>query len=90
MAASSPTQHKPLSNDQVAFYQRHGYLILENVLSATELEKLRAATEGLREERIRRGGNDSIVAIMDFVLLDDVFMQGRAPSDLCWQRSRNS
>ncbi len=64
-----------LTDDQIAFYQRHGYLILENVLSAAELRELRAATESLQEERIRRGGSDSIVAIMDFVLLDDAFMQ---------------
>ena len=29
MATSPATQEKVLSDDQVAFYQRHGYLILE-------------------------------------------------------------
>ena len=75
MATVPATQDKVLSDDQVAFYHRHGYLILENVLSAAELQELRTATEGLREERIRRGGKDNIVAIMDFALLDDAFMR---------------
>ena len=75
MTASAETQHTVLSEDQVAFYQRQGYLILENVLSAAELQELRAATEGLREERARIAGDDRIAAIMDFALLDDAFMQ---------------
>ena len=75
MATVPATQDKVLSDDQVAFYHRHGYLILENVLSAAELQELRTATEGLREERIRRGGKDNIVAIMDFALLNDAFMR---------------
>ena len=75
MTASAETQHTVLSDDQVAFYQRRGYLILENVLSAAELQELRVATEGLREERARIAGDDRIAAIMDFALLDDAFMQ---------------
>ena len=75
MTTASATQKNVLSDDQVAFYHRHGYLILENVLAAAELQELQAATEGLQEERNRRGGNDSIVAIMDFALLDDAFMR---------------
>ena len=75
MANASATQQKVLNDDQVAFYHRHGYLILENVLSVAELQELRVATEGLREERVRRGGQDNIVAIMDFALLDDAFMR---------------
>lgn len=75
MATVPATPDKPLSDDQVAFYHRHGYLILENVLSAVELEELRSATAGLREERARRGGQDNIVAIMDFALLDKAFMR---------------
>ena len=81
MAAPAVRQRKVLSDDQVAFYQRHGYLILENVLSAAELQELRAVTEGLREERARIAGDDRIAAIMDFALLDDAFMQSRAPAD---------
>ena len=75
MATVPATQDQTLSEDQVAFYHRHGYLILENVLSAAELQELRVVTEGLRGERVRRGGKDNIVAIMDFALLDDAFMQ---------------
>ena len=56
MTASAETQHTVLSEDQVAFYQRHGYLILENVLSAAELQELRAADGGIaRGARPNRG-----------------------------------
>ena len=75
MAAPSLIKHQVLSDNQVAFYHRHGYLILENVLSAAELAELREATDGLREERARVAGDDKIAAIMDFALLDDAFMR---------------
>ena len=75
MTAPFATQDSVLSDDQVAFYHRHGYLILENVLSAAELQELQTATEGLRDERARIAGDDTIAAIMDFALLDDSFMR---------------
>ena len=75
MPSPSLTQSQVLTDDQVACYNRHGYLILENVLSAAELAELRAATNGLGEERVRIAGDDKIAAIMDFALLDDAFMR---------------
>lgn len=75
MATPSLTLRQVLNEDQVAFYNRHGYLILENVLSAADLQELQTATDGLRDERARIAGDDTIAAIMDFALLDDAFMR---------------
>ena len=74
MATSPTTQEKILSDDQVAFYQRHGYLVLENVLSAAELERLQAASERLQEERARLAGDDGLAVIQNVALFDDAFM----------------
>ena len=74
MATSPATQEKVLSDDQVAFYQRHGYLVLENVLSAAELQDLRAASERLRDERARLAGDDRLAVIHNVALFDDAFM----------------
>ncbi|MDE2840901.1 MAG: hypothetical protein OXM03_09770, partial [Chloroflexota bacterium] len=68
MATSPATQEKVLSDDQVAFYHRHGYLILENVLSAAELQGLQDASERLRDERSRLGGDDSLAVIQNVAL----------------------
>ena len=74
MATSPATQEKVLSDDQVAFYQRHGYLILKNVLSASELQELQAASGRLRDERARLAGDDRLAVIQNVALFDDAFM----------------
>ena len=80
MATSPATQEKVLSDDQVAFYQRHGYLILENVLSAAELQDLRAASERLRDERARLAGDDRLAVIHNVALFRRRLHEGRAAS----------
>ncbi len=74
MAASPAVQKEVLSEDQVAFYHRHGYVILENVLSADELAGLQAASERLKEERARLAGDDRLAVIHNVALMDDAFM----------------
>ena len=78
MAISEQSPHAAvagLSDEQRRFYQERGYLIVENVLSAPELDALRAASERLDGERKRLGGDDRLAVIHNVPLFDDAFMQ---------------
>jgi ectoine hydroxylase-related dioxygenase (phytanoyl-CoA dioxygenase family) len=64
-----------LTDEQRHFYQEHGYLIVEDVLSAREVDTLRAASERLQGERQRLGGDHRLAVIHNVPLLDEAFLQ---------------
>jgi ectoine hydroxylase-related dioxygenase (phytanoyl-CoA dioxygenase family) len=68
-------EREGLTEAQRGFYQEQGYLVVENVLSAQELEALRAASERVQSERQRLGGADRLAVIHNITLLDGAFAQ---------------
>jgi ectoine hydroxylase-related dioxygenase (phytanoyl-CoA dioxygenase family) len=64
-----------LGAEQRRFYREQGYLNVENVLSAAELDALRAASERLQGERQRLGGENRLAVIHNVPLYDDAFLQ---------------
>jgi ectoine hydroxylase-related dioxygenase (phytanoyl-CoA dioxygenase family) len=68
--------HSALSPaEQRQFFEQHGYLVFERVLSAAELEELRTASERLQEERRRLGGDTRLAVIHNVALMDEAFMK---------------
>lgn len=64
-----------LTEQQKRQYADDGYLVIENVLTAQELEALRRASESLQTERARIGGTDSLAVIHDVVFKGEAFLQ---------------
>ena len=64
-----------LTESQRQEYAKHGYLVLEGVLSPQELADLRASSERLEDERRQLGGEAGLAVIHNVTLLDDAFMR---------------
>src|ERR1051326_3600614 len=64
-----------LSETQKRQYEEDGYLVLEDMLAASELEDLRQASQELQEERVRAGGAEGLAVIQDIVFKGEAFMK---------------
>jgi ectoine hydroxylase-related dioxygenase (phytanoyl-CoA dioxygenase family) len=72
--AGAGRQPEPLTTEQKRFYAENGYLVFEDVLSASELAALREASERLGKERKKLGGDTRLAVIHNVALMDDAFM----------------
>ena len=77
-----------ISEADVAFYQQHGYLVVQDVLSRSEVEELRRVTDELVEKARDVSAHDDIYDLEDGHSADSPECAGSRPRTCGIRRMR--